>query len=96
MFPAPLPQRIVSWPFRLTAGTDKLEASIRQQPNNQASVIFAHLFHTVPLESQGLSNYTFNEHESYPPSYRFRHQQELLDLIHAFKFYEPPSTHKFV
>jgi len=96
MFPTPLPQRVVSWPFSVTARTDKFETPIREQPNNQASIIFTHFLHSVPLEAQGLSNYTFNEHESYPPSYRFAHQQEVLDLIHAFKLYEPPSTHKFV
>jgi hypothetical protein len=43
----------------------------------------------MSLESQGLSYYAFYEHESCPPSYRFGHQQEVADLIHAFKFLKP-------
>jgi len=43
-----------------------------------------------------VSNYTFYEHESYPPFLSAFHQQEVLDLIHAFKFLSKLSTHKFV
>ncbi|MFO7739743.1 MAG: hypothetical protein R6V46_14785 [Desulfatiglandaceae bacterium] len=31
-------------------------------------------FHTMSIESQGLSYYAFYEHESYPPSLRFGYQ----------------------
>ena len=50
-------------------------------------MFFSDLVNAMPLESKGLSDYTFNEHESYPPFLSACHQQELLDLIHAFKFY---------
>jgi molybdopterin-guanine dinucleotide biosynthesis protein A len=43
-------------------------------------------FYTVPLEFKRFTNYTFDEHESYPPFLSASHQQELLGLIHAFKF----------
>jgi hypothetical protein len=45
-----------------------------------------HCFDAMSLEFQSLSDYTLNEHESYPPFLSDLHQQELLDLIHAFKF----------
>ena len=60
------------------------------------TMFFSDLFNAMPLESKGFSDYTFNEHESYPPFLSDCHQQELLDLIHAFKFLYEHSTHKFV
>ena len=64
--------------------------------DHQLSVFVSDLFHTMPLESQRLSYYAFDEHESYPPSHRCRYQQEVLELIHAFKLFRPQLTHKFL
>jgi hypothetical protein len=85
----PLGQGIVTTPSAAALGADQSMTLIRDQIDQQMSVLFSDSFYTMPLESQGFSNYAFYEHESYPPSYRFGHQQEVPDLIHAFKFLDP-------
>ncbi len=96
MFPMPLFQCVVPRSFGTATWTDKSAPPIRDQVNNHFSMFFSNLFHTMSLESKGLSYYTFNEHESYPPFLSVVHQQEVLDLIHAFKLLNENSTHKFV
>ena len=86
VFPLSLGQGVVSGSATAAARTHRLKPSISSQPNYQFTTFLGDPNNTMPLEIQGLSDYTFNEHESYPPSQRFRHHKEVLDLIHAFKF----------
>lgn len=96
MLPSPLIQHIVSRPLPPTRRADDLESLIGNQIDHHFTVFLGNLFDAMRLESQGFSHYTFNEHKSYPPFLSDLHQQELLDLIHAFKFLINLSTHKFV
>jgi len=70
MLPTSLSQCVISGSFAVTAGTDHSAWSIRDQVNNQMVMFITNLFHTMSLEIQALSYYTFKEHGSYPPSYR--------------------------
>jgi hypothetical protein len=96
MLPAPFFQRVVPRPFPTTTGTNNPASSIGKQINHYFLMFFSNFFDAMSLESQRFSDYTFNEHESYPPFLSDLHQQEVLDLIHAFKFLNELSTHKFV
>ena len=96
MLPTPFFQPVVPRSLATTRGTNNLTSSIGEEVNHYFSMFFNNLFDAMSLESQSLSDYTFNEHESYPPFLSDLHQQELLDLIHAFKFLNDLSTHKFV
>lgn len=64
--------------------------------NHYFTMFFSNLFDAMSLESQRFSDYTFNDHESYPPFLSDFHHQALLDLIHSLKFLNDLSTHKFV
>jgi hypothetical protein len=96
MLPTPFFQRVVPRSIATTIRTNKPAPSIGEKVNHYFAMFFSNLADTMSLESQGLSDYTFNEHESYPPFLSDCHQQELLDLIHAFKFLNELSTHKFL
>jgi len=96
MLPTPFFQRVVPRSLATTRGTNNLTSSIGEEVNHYFTMFFSDLFDAMSLESQGLSDYTFNEHESYPPFLSDLHEQEVLDLIHAFKFLNELSTHKFV
>jgi hypothetical protein len=67
MLPLSFLQRVVSRSFLSTRGTYDFTSSIGNQIDHHFTVFLSNLFDTMSLESQGLSDYTFNEHESYPP-----------------------------
>ena len=96
MLPASFFQYVVPRSLAATFGANKLTSTIGKKMNHYYTMFFDNLADAMSLESQGLSDYTFNEHESYPPFLSVLHQQEVLDLIHAFKFLNKLSTHKFV
>lgn len=87
--PSPFIERVVATPFCTAPRTKQTIALIRDQIHQQLPIFLFDLFYTMSLESQGLSDYAIDEHESYAPSHRFCHQQEVLDLIHTFNFLNP-------
>jgi hypothetical protein len=67
MLPASFLQCVVPRPLAATRGTNNPASFIGKQVNHYFTLFFSNLFDAMPLESQRFSDYTFNEHESYPP-----------------------------
>jgi hypothetical protein len=68
MLPALFLQSIVSRSSLSTRGTFGLTSSIGNRLGQHFTVFLNNFLVAMCLESQGLSDYTFNQYESYPPS----------------------------